>query len=135
MLEPKWLDAYAEIFWEKYAHLYPFQVGGLETAGIPLVAAIVMKGVERGTPVNGFFMRKSRKREGLMKIIEGTLTNDPVILVDDLINTGQVFGSKLEILEDIGLVFHTPLRYSPSAEPRHMSGKRKKYTGELVIYL
>jgi outer membrane protein assembly factor BamB/adenine/guanine phosphoribosyltransferase-like PRPP-binding protein len=102
MLEPKWLDAYAEIFWEKHGHRYPFQVGGMETAGIPLVTAIVMKGVERKTPVNGFFIRKSRKREGLMKAIEGTLTNEPVILVDDLINSGDSILKQIEILEDVG---------------------------------
>lgn len=125
MLEPRWLDAYAEIFWEKYAYLYPFQVGGLETAGIPLVAAIVMKGVERGTPVNGFFIRKSRKREGLMKVIEGTLTKEKIILVDDLINTGGSFWKQIEILEDVGapvshvfaiLAFREPEAYVPAKE-------------------
>ena len=125
MLEPKWLNTYAEIFWEKHAHLYPFQVGGMETAAIPLVAAIVMKSVERGTPVNGFFIRKSRKREGLMKVIEGTLTNDPVILVDDLINSGGSFLKQILILEDIGarvthvfamLAFRPPEAYLPAKE-------------------
>lgn len=100
MLQPHWLDEYAEIFWESYAHRYPFQVGGYETAGIPLVTAIVMKGVERGTPVNGFFIRKSRKRRGLMKQIEGTLTEDPIILVDDLVNSGSSFEKQLAVLTD-----------------------------------
>ncbi len=98
LLQPKWLDRYAEIFWERYASRLPFQVGGIETAGIPLVAAIVMKGVERGTSVNGFYIRKSRKRHGLMKYIEGTLTDDPVVLVDDLINTGQTIEKQANIL-------------------------------------
>jgi len=102
MLQPYWLNRYAEIFWERYASRYPFQVGSVETAGIALVAAIVMKGVERGTPVNGFFIRKSRKRQGLMKMIEGTLTDEPIIFVDDLINYGQTLGKQLEILSTIG---------------------------------
>ena len=102
MLQPKWLNRYAEIFWERYAGQYPFQVAGMETAGIALVAAIVMKGVERGTPVNGFFIRKSRKRQGLMKMIEGTPTDDPVILVDDLMNSGGTIHKQVEIISSIG---------------------------------
>lgn len=103
ILQAKWLDRYAEIFWEKYAHSYPFQVGGLESASIPLVAAIVMKSVARGTPINGFFIRKSRKREGLLKQIEGTLTKDPIILVDDLINSGGSFYKQILVLEPFGV--------------------------------
>lgn len=99
VLEPKWLDAYAEIFWEKYGDRLPFQVGGMETAALPLVSAIVMKGIQRGTPVNGFYIRKSRDRDGLVKQIEGTLTNDPVILVDDLINSGGSFKKQMMVLE------------------------------------
>ncbi|MCE9541250.1 PQQ-binding-like beta-propeller repeat protein [Candidatus Kaiserbacteria bacterium] len=102
MLQPKWLDAYAEIFWERHAGTYPFQVGAMETAGIGLVAAIVMKGVQRGTPVNGFFIRKSRKRQGLMKQIEGTLTDDTIILVDDLMNSGSTFEKQIRVLKDAG---------------------------------
>ncbi len=102
MLQPTWLACYAELFWERFATQYPFQVGGLETASIALITAIVMKGIERGTPVNGFYVRKSRKRQGLMKQVEGTLTDDPIVLVDDLINSGQSFLRQLEILESLG---------------------------------
>lgn len=97
------LDAIAELFWEDFSDKQPFQVGALESAGIALVAAIVMKSKERGTPINGFFIRKSRKREGLMKQIEGTLTKEPVVLVDDLINTGSSFKKMLSVLEESGL--------------------------------
>lgn len=103
LLQPIWLHMYAELFWEQYQHKYPFQVCGMETAAISLVAAIVMKGVERGTPVNGLFVRKSRKRTGLLKQIEGTPTKDPVILVDDLINTGGTFKKQLAVLQDANI--------------------------------
>ena len=29
MLQPYWLNRYAEIFWERYASHYPFQVGSV----------------------------------------------------------------------------------------------------------
>ncbi len=102
MLQAKWLNRYAEIFWEQYADKLPFQVGAMETAGISLIAAIVMKGAERGTPINGFFIRKSRKRHGLMKQIEGTLTDEPIVLVDDLINSGSTLEKQMTILSDAG---------------------------------
>lgn len=98
-LSPAWIGRYADIFWDLHASEYPFQVGGMETGGIPLVAAIVMKGIERGTPVNGFYIRKSRKRDGLMKIVEGEVTDHPVILVDDLIHSGQTFQKQILTLE------------------------------------
>lgn len=102
MLQPKWLDRYAEVFWELYDSKLPFQVGAMETAGITLVTAIVMKGIQRGTPVNGFFIRKSRKRQGLMKQIEGSLNEHQIILVDDLINSGSTFEKELAVLADTG---------------------------------
>ena len=102
ILQPHWLDRYAEIFWERYEKKYPFQVCGMETAGIPLVAAIVMKSFARGKPVNGFYIRKSRKRKDLMKQVEGIVTDAPVIIVDDLINFGRTKHRQIKILEEAG---------------------------------
>ena len=103
LLSPQWIDTYAELFWERYAQQYPFQVAGMETSGIPLVTAIVMKSVQRGMPVNGFFLRKSRKKTGLMKFVEGTPNTEKVILVDDLINSGQTLEKERVILADHSL--------------------------------
>ncbi len=100
MLRPEVLDVYATIFWEKNKHLYPFQVCGLEVASLPLVSAIVMKSVQEKKPVNGFFIRKSRKKSGLLKMVEGEVLNEiPVILIDDLINSGGTFVRQVEVLE------------------------------------
>ncbi len=98
LLQPRWLNTYAEIFWDTHKNLYPFQVCGMESAAISLVAAIVMKGTERGTPVNGIYIRKSRKRTGLLRQIEGTPNDKKVILVDDLINSGSTFKKQIDIL-------------------------------------
>lgn len=54
-LDHGFLDVYTDIFYERFKDRYPFQVGGMEVAAIPLVSAIVMKMRERGMPVNGFF--------------------------------------------------------------------------------
>ncbi len=109
MLRSEILDAYAELFFDRYREQYPFQVCGLEMAAVPLVSAIVMKFQAKGMPLNGFFIRKSRKKSGLFNMIEGTVTDTPVIIVDDLVNTGSSVIRQIEILKelkkDIGGIF------------------------------
>ena len=102
VLKPNHLNLIAEIFFDLFKKSYPFQVGGLETAAIPLISAVVMKSRELGIPVNGFYIRKSRKNDGLQKIVEGSLGDEKIILVDDLINSGKSFMKQLEILEKMG---------------------------------
>lgn len=101
-LDPQFLDAYTEAFYERFKDDYPFQVGGAEVAAIPLVTAIVMKMREKGKLVNGFFIRKSRKKTGLLKMIEGKLTDDPIILIDDLINNGNTLDRQLKVITQAG---------------------------------
>lgn len=96
------LHAYADAFWDTYEAQFPFQVCGMETAGIPLVTAIVMKGRERGKIVNGLYARKSRKKSARMRVLEGTLGPEPVIVVDDLVNTGQSLERIAVVLADAG---------------------------------
>lgn len=99
LLTPEGLDLVAELFWEYFEDEYPFQIGGLESASIPIVAGIVMKGIQKRRPVNGFFIRKSRNKKGLMRMIEGKLDDTKIILVDDLINTGGTFLRQVEVLK------------------------------------
>ncbi len=93
------LDLITEVFWDEMEEAWPFQVGGLEVGAIPLVAGILMKGKMRGYDVNGFIVRKSRKKAGLCKQIEGTLTDDPIVVVDDLINSGGSIGRVVAAVE------------------------------------
>ncbi len=101
-LNPAHLNLIAKIFWERYGSKYPFQVCGLEVAAIPLVAAIVMKSVEKGKPVNGFFIRKSRKKDGLLKMVEGTATDEKIIIIDDIVNSGTSVMKQLAVLDGLG---------------------------------
>ena len=83
-MDPKSLDSAAELFWQECAGRMPFQVGGMEAAAIPLLSAILMKSWSRGTSVNGFIVRKERKTYGTGSSIEGSLTDAPIVMVDDL---------------------------------------------------
>lgn len=110
------LDAYAELFSARFSRDWPFQVGGAEVAAIPLVAAIMLKMREKGKPVNAFFIRKSRKKTGLLKMVEGKITHDPVIFVDDLINRGGTFERQVLVAEEAQasvLAVFVVLRFRP----------------------
>lgn len=102
-LDPAFLDAYTTLFWNRYGAMGAIQVCGMETAAIPLVTGIVMKGNQLGKQVTGLFARKERKTTGLQKIIEGTPTTDPVVIVDDFINSGRSIEKQLKILADHNL--------------------------------
>src|SRR6185437_1757875 len=98
-MDPRTLDAAAELFWQECAGRLPFQVGGMEAAAIPLLTAILMKSLSRGTPVNGFILRKERKTYGTGNSIEGSLTDAPIVLVDDVLNSGASMEKARVVLE------------------------------------
>jgi outer membrane protein assembly factor BamB/orotate phosphoribosyltransferase len=98
-MDAKLLDAIAGLFWEKCADAMPFQVGGMEVAAIPLLSAILIKAVARGTPVNGFIVRKERKTHGTGGLIEGALIDVPIVVVDDILNSGNSLEKVRVILE------------------------------------
>lgn len=113
------LPLITDLFWEEFSPLYPFQICGQETAAIPLVAAIIMKGASMEKPVNGFYIRKSRKNKGLQNIIEGKINNEQIILIDDLINTGGTISRQLAALNELQLtpaLIFTIIQFRPSAD-------------------
>jgi len=101
-MDARLLDAAAELFWQECAGMLPFQVGALETAAIPLLSAILLKSLGRGTPVNGFLIRKERKTYGAGGSIEGSLTPEPIVMVDDLLNSGRSMEKARVVLEQSG---------------------------------
>jgi outer membrane protein assembly factor BamB len=101
-LDPVGLDLIAELFWERFADKFPFQVGGLEVGSVPLTSAIQLHGLKRGLHVNGFVVRKERKHYGLNKTYEGDLTDDPIVVVDDLLNSGGTVEKVRAVLAQAG---------------------------------
>ncbi len=105
LLNPAVFEHVSALFWESHGTT-EIQIGGIETAGIPLVAGLVQSGYRDygQAHVTGFFIRKSRKKEGLTKMIEGTIQKDvPIVLVDDLVNSGKSLMRQVEIIEALGL--------------------------------
>jgi outer membrane protein assembly factor BamB/adenine/guanine phosphoribosyltransferase-like PRPP-binding protein len=102
LLDIESLDLITDAFWDEYEKKLPFQIGGMEVAAVPLVTALLMKAHQRGLETSGFIIRKERKKSGLGKIIEGPLTDDPIILVDDIMNSGASLEKSRVALEQAG---------------------------------
>lgn len=102
LLTPEHLSGIVEHMYEKIRDLDGVQIGGMESAAIPLVTALVLRAHVDGKRANGFYIRKSRKKTGRFKILEGHLNDDPIVLVDDLINSARSVTKQLSVLEDLG---------------------------------
>jgi orotate phosphoribosyltransferase len=66
-------------------------IGGMETAAIPIVAGMLAVNRACGAPpLNGFYIRKKRKKDGLRRLLEGPPPprGERVLLVDDILNKG-----------------------------------------------
>ncbi len=96
------LDNVGELFWKLFKKEYPFQIGGIEVAAIPLIIVLTLKARKMGEKVNGFFIRKSRKKTGLLRMIEGSVTDEKIIIVDDILNTGGSCIRQVEVIESLG---------------------------------
>ena len=99
-MHPALLEDLARRFWEQYAGGAQFQIMALETASIPLLTAILLMAPESHRSINASFIRKSRKRYGLGLYIEGNPNRHPVILIDDVVNSGDSIAHAIEVLCD-----------------------------------
>jgi outer membrane protein assembly factor BamB len=102
-LDPMGLEIISSEFWDRFKDELPFQVGGLEIGSLPIVSAIQLCGLRHGVSINGFFVHKERKSYGLSRAYEGTLTDDPVIIVDDTFNGGMSAEKVRVILAECGV--------------------------------
>lgn len=69
---------------------YPnVQLCGLETSSIPLLIATQLAFNQAGINVNSFSIRKERKSYGLCHLIDGIPNEYPVIVIDDVFNSGS----------------------------------------------
>lgn len=96
------LSAAARLFWETCGDRMPFQVGGVEAGAVPLVAAILVESHKRGTPITGFVVRKERKTYGHGGLIDGEITDAPIIVVDDLVNSARSLEKVRVVIEHFG---------------------------------
>lgn len=76
---------------------YPaIQLCGLETSSIPIMIGIQQYASKYGISINSFSVRKERKNYGLFNFIDGIPTDAPIIIVDDIVNSGSAIGRVLD---------------------------------------
>jgi outer membrane protein assembly factor BamB/orotate phosphoribosyltransferase len=102
LFRPDILEAVADLFWSRMSAHLPFQICGLESASVPLIAAILVRARALGIDVSGFVVRKERKSTGLGHNIEGEVADLPVTIIDDIFNSGSSVRKVLAVLEEIG---------------------------------
>lgn len=103
-LSKDFLEAYAEYFWSQLGKEDNgiYQIGGMEAGALPLIAGVTLLAPKKSS-VTSFYIRKSRKKSDQANLIEGELKKDvPIILIDDIINSGDTFKKQIMILEDAG---------------------------------
>lgn len=104
LLDSKICQNIAEKFWTFYANENDLQFATLELAGVPLLAAIMSVGHQQGKYCNGLIVRKSPKKNGLLRAIEGVArANVKTIIIDDIINSGASVEKCLLNLTEIGI--------------------------------
>ena len=96
------LEEFAAAFWGRFKDHAPFQVAGMETAAIPLLSAILFSCPKERAPLNGLIIRKERKTTGRGRAIEGDLTQAPIVLIDDILNSGESAEKARVVLEAVG---------------------------------
>ena len=102
LMDGNTLDLICDVLWEELKGELPYQVGGLETAAIALVSGMLVKARSEGEDLTGFYVRKSRRKDGLQKQVEGNLTDEKVILFDDALNSARSFERQIKALEAEG---------------------------------
>jgi len=69
---------------------YPnVQLCGLESSSIPIMIAMQAYCSRFNISINSFSIRKERKSYGLFNFVDGIPTEAPVVIVDDIINSGK----------------------------------------------
>ncbi len=100
LLTPTSLHHAARLLWERLKPYRPDAVGGMTLAANPLTIALLYESRADGYPLEGFIIRKEPKGNGLQKWVEGPPLKPGarVILLDDLVNSGETQRRALSIL-------------------------------------
>lgn len=79
-------------------------VGGMETGGIPVAAAIAQASYRRGHPIPAFYVRKKPKEHGRRVRIEGNApATGAVVIVEDVTTTGSSAMDAVAAVREAGL--------------------------------
>lgn len=111
---------------EEVGH-FDFQICGLETGAVPLLVGIpIFASVLEDAFINAFSVRKEPKEYGLMNRLEGVVTKQKAMIVDDIVNSTSSLRRCLDFItaegvEFSGWVFSIIRKHNPNYNPEiHM---------------
>ena len=87
---------------EEIGH-FDFQLSGLETASTPMIVGMPIYAQAFGIKLSGFSIRKDQKTYAMKNWLEGGATEQPVMLLDDMSNSGHSLRKAYDILEWHGM--------------------------------
>jgi orotate phosphoribosyltransferase len=91
------------VLYERTKDLQFDALGGLEVGAVPLTAAVAMHYHLNGRTLEGFWVRDKQKAHGMRKLIEGGVRpGDRVVIVDDVITSGQSALKAVEAVKELG---------------------------------
>src|SRR5438128_1068948 len=94
-----------DVLWDLTRDLDIRAIGGLEIGAIPMATAACLRYHEEGRTLEGFFVRKQAKGHGSQERIEGLVRrDDQVVIVDDVLTTGESVVQAIEAVQAIGAV-------------------------------
>lgn len=77
-----------------------FQLVGMEHSSIPLIIGLQQYAARGKMPINAFIIKKQRNNNALFNLIEGKITDNPFIIIDDVINSTSTVRKILDICTD-----------------------------------
>jgi orotate phosphoribosyltransferase len=81
----------------------PRSIGGLTLGADPVAYAIAAASFNAEDPIDAFSVRKEAKGHGTKRVIEGNLrAGDPVVVVEDVITSGESAARAAAAVEDAG---------------------------------
>lgn len=97
----------ADAFLEKLA-LLPgpiTAVGGRTLGADPIIGAMMMRGLERGRHLEGFYVREKQKAHGIKDLIANApALSTRVVIVDDVVTTGKSVLEAVDAAENAGCI-------------------------------
>lgn len=102
--EKSFLEAFVCAFEKEVSDIGPFQVCGMESGALPFVTSVSLL-----VPncKNAFYVRKSTKKHDLAKTIEGNIVEGlPIVIVDDILNSGSTVMKQIIVLQELGYRVH-----------------------------
>ena len=106
VMDPQGLPLIAEIVLDEILALpdRPAAIGGAIVGAVPITAAVVLLGAQRGTPISGFMVRREMKTHGTQQKIENAPpSGTKVAIVEDVVTTGGSTIDAIGAAEEAGL--------------------------------